>query len=327
MIGIYCITNIINNKKYIGKSINIEERKNQHFRHLKNGTHCNNYLQNSFNKYGEKNFTFEVIEVTNEENLDEREIFYIDKYNTTNVNFGYNLTYGGEGGKLTEQLINQLKISSRGKNSKLTSDDVRKIKLCIYCLMDRKDIAKMFNISEKMITQIAMGKNFYYVNEELNPLIHNLKQNLIDERNKYIVNLHDKGLRNVDIINKTGYSISIVEKAINKYRNPQDKKRQERIKKYDEILNLFNNGYSAKEIQKITKYPRTTIENYINGRTNPHKEVPYKKVTKEIEDNIIKMYFIENITVKDISNKFNLSENTINDYINRHKYANTEITN
>lgn len=45
--GIYCIENLVNNKKYIGQSVDIINRKQNHFSKLKNKHHENQYLQNA----------------------------------------------------------------------------------------------------------------------------------------------------------------------------------------------------------------------------------------------------------------------------------------
>ena len=90
--GIYKITNLINGKCYIGKSEDIEFRKKVHFRELNEGNHHSAYLQEDFNKYGKENFSFEIIEVINDENLlllAER--FMIDKFDS--FKSGYNMTY------------------------------------------------------------------------------------------------------------------------------------------------------------------------------------------------------------------------------------------
>ena len=61
-IGIYKITNLINSKLYIGKSKDIENRYKKHLTQLKHNNHINKHFQNSFNKYGEDNFLYEIIE-------------------------------------------------------------------------------------------------------------------------------------------------------------------------------------------------------------------------------------------------------------------------
>ena len=76
--GIYKITNTQSNKCYIGSSVNIRKRCREHIIRLKNKSHPNDYLQNSFNKYGELNFIFEVVEnVLDFNNLLIREGFFI----------------------------------------------------------------------------------------------------------------------------------------------------------------------------------------------------------------------------------------------------------
>ena len=71
--GIYCIKNIINDKRYIGQSKDCVERKTQHFSILKLGKHYNKYLQSDWNTYGENNFEFTILEKCQKEKLDELE--------------------------------------------------------------------------------------------------------------------------------------------------------------------------------------------------------------------------------------------------------------
>ena len=60
-IGIYMITNKINNKKYIGQSVRIEIRWREHKNsYLKNDT--NSHLYNAMKKYGIENFDFNILE-------------------------------------------------------------------------------------------------------------------------------------------------------------------------------------------------------------------------------------------------------------------------
>jgi group I intron endonuclease len=60
-IGVYKITNIINNKCYIGSSKNIKKRWYEHKRQLRKNQHHSKALQRAFNKYGEKNLVFEIL--------------------------------------------------------------------------------------------------------------------------------------------------------------------------------------------------------------------------------------------------------------------------
>lgn len=60
--GVYRIVNLVNNNTYIGSSININRRLTQHRLELRCNKHPNHYLQNAWNKYGEENFEFQIIE-------------------------------------------------------------------------------------------------------------------------------------------------------------------------------------------------------------------------------------------------------------------------
>lgn len=116
MQGIYKITNKINNKVYIGKSTNIEDRwKNGHISKLNKNKHDNDHLQFSWNKYGQHNFEFSIIEECTEELLNKREIYWIDYYKSYNPEYGYNMTYGGDGGKPTEETKQKISKSLIGK--------------------------------------------------------------------------------------------------------------------------------------------------------------------------------------------------------------------
>lgn len=103
---IYKITNSINNKVYIGKTLEtLEERWKQHKKDSMR--FLNRPLYRAMNKYGIENFTIEVIERPKIEILSERECYWIQYYNS--FHFGYNATRGGDGTVLYDyqQIVNK----------------------------------------------------------------------------------------------------------------------------------------------------------------------------------------------------------------------------
>jgi group I intron endonuclease len=88
MKGIYKIRNMINKKVYIGQTDRLNEREREHFYRLERCVHHNEHLQKSFNKYGKDNFKFEIIELT--EDLDDRELYWLNEYGGLNSNNTYN---------------------------------------------------------------------------------------------------------------------------------------------------------------------------------------------------------------------------------------------
>lgn len=91
---IYKITNKINNKIYIGQTIQpLVKRWKQHCRHYK---HRCTSIYNAIQKYGKENFIVEQIDhAHSREELDNKEMFWIEFYNSMNREKGYNLVSGG----------------------------------------------------------------------------------------------------------------------------------------------------------------------------------------------------------------------------------------
>lgn len=95
---IYCITNLINSKKYVGKTTStIDERWQEHCRDCKK-ERCNKRpLYDAFNKYGIENFKIEELEYIEDNNqLSDKELYWINELQTYGHN-GYNATKGGDG--------------------------------------------------------------------------------------------------------------------------------------------------------------------------------------------------------------------------------------
>jgi len=88
---IYKIECLINGRVYIGQTKNKTKRLQEHKRTLEKNEHHSISLQRAWNKYGKKNFSFEIIEECDSSNVDERERYWIKFYNSNNPNYGGHL--------------------------------------------------------------------------------------------------------------------------------------------------------------------------------------------------------------------------------------------
>lgn len=85
--GIYKITNNANKRVYIGQSQNVYIRRKQHWAELKSGKHPNKMMQIDW-KTNYRSFRFDVVEWCSIEELNDREKYWIEYYNS--IETGYN---------------------------------------------------------------------------------------------------------------------------------------------------------------------------------------------------------------------------------------------
>lgn len=124
---IYKIVNKTNGKLYIGKTEKtLALRWASHVRHYSNKV--NRRLYDAMNKYGIDNFKIELVEhVADVKILNEREKYWISYYKTMDKNFGYNMTEGGDGGRLSPEMHAMIgkKVSIANKG-RIASEETRK---------------------------------------------------------------------------------------------------------------------------------------------------------------------------------------------------------
>ena len=142
-IGIYKITNLVNGKCYIGQSVDIEKRwdkeRTRAFNNTANEYNCPRSY--AFRKYGLENFTFEIIEECCINQLNEKERYYIQYYNSVCPN-GYNQTLGGYSSVSQKLQLDQIEdITHLLQTTKLTNIE----------------IAKFYGVSENTICGINTG--------------------------------------------------------------------------------------------------------------------------------------------------------------------------
>ena len=189
--GIYKITNLINNKIYIGSAFNLSNRISVHKYTLKNKKHKNKHLQAAYDKYGEENFLFEAIEVVEDVSiLLDREQYYLDLLNPTDRNIGYNIAKkAGNTAGITPSLETRKKQSISAKkrpkrilsdqhkrnlserfkgdkspSSKLNWELVKSLRQMYNDGMDQFELAKKFCIAQTTVSEII--RNIIWIDEK-----------------------------------------------------------------------------------------------------------------------------------------------------------------
>lgn len=143
--AIYKFTNLINEKCYIGQSIHPEKRYWQHCNAAKNQN--DSYpIHNAIRKYGVENFSFEILEWT--ENYDNRERELIQYYNSLIPN-GYNIIEGGS---------NPVMLGEDNFKNKVPTNIVSLIINDLkQNIMSDREIAREYGLTDKIIADINHG--------------------------------------------------------------------------------------------------------------------------------------------------------------------------
>lgn len=155
MIGIYKITNILNNKCYVGQSNNIERRFKEH---CYKGSTSKIPLDIAIAKYGRENFILEVLEECELDELNKKESFWIHKLDT--INNGYNCNPGGDSAQ----------TGSNNSNHKLAESDIKLIREAYNSHLKQKDVYEKFfsnRISFGYFQNIWQGKSWSHIMPEV----------------------------------------------------------------------------------------------------------------------------------------------------------------
>lgn len=214
--GVYLITNLINNKVYVGStSDSFRIRWQAHINKLKTNKHPNAHLQSAFNKYGTHNFKITILEITLTRELSlEKEQYYLDMYKSYNREIGYNIeinVYRSEISEETKQKISNTLKEGYESGRITVSKNLNKIAgwnkglKCPQISKTRRemfDSIKVFNINKELICTFRSCIDLCEWSENLD----NLMPNII------ISNCNKKG----GILRKDKIYKSICEKSLYK---------------------------------------------------------------------------------------------------------------
>jgi group I intron endonuclease len=251
--GVYCIMNLVDRKKYFGESCHIYRRLTNHIQELNNNSHCNDKLQNSWNKYGEENFIYFVVEYCKRDDLKHIECKYIESFGDLNPTLLFNLTKNSLT-KFTHSEENKTKLSQSKSNKiyllKLADNNIVKVStLKKYC----KDNKLPYSILIKT------------------DLENNYKRYFYDIKFSYILKSYDKDEVNVpdvsdiDSMNRLEYDRNIIAESLNVSSNTITSLIVDNFGNLHTTLNITkfceNNGIDATILSR-TFNSKLTSENY-----------------------------------------------------------------
>lgn len=301
IVGVYKIINIANNKFYIGSSNNIYKRWNEHKNDFNKGSHHSIYLQRAWDKYGEKNFKFKIIEKCTADNQFKREQYFIDYLKPYDKEIGYNICQNATGGGVYGEkngfygknhfLKSRIKISSSrqyynsngDKNTNLNENIVSIIKFDLLKL-NKKQVAKKYKVSFKTIDLIKQGITWDWVEKHLNERLKKAiiingknysRKDIPTELQKEIIELYNKKITPWDIA-KLGYSQRTVYRTLEQFSgyNPTETISKEDMKtRTNNIIKLHNLNYRNCDIEKELQLSRRIVQKTITQYKNQIKEV------------------------------------------------------
>jgi group I intron endonuclease len=259
---IYKIENTINNKIYIGCTIqdDVKKRWSLHKRLAKKDKGCT-ALKSAFKKYGVDNFKFEIIIICFNEDCFKFEKEYIKKYNTLVPN-GYNISEGGGGGALfkghhhTEETKTLLREKSKEyyRNPENRNNLGKKV----------KDGLQKSEKWQKAFKEGRIGENLKKGNRSL----WQNKTSMTEEvKNKISESLHKYYEKNKGI-------------NIEKHNKLMSEKLGKQVGQYDLNKNYIKTYLSFAEAGRQTGIPRTSIMSCASGKLKTAGGFIWRKIEK-----------------------------------------------
>jgi group I intron endonuclease len=245
--GVYSITNLINNRKYIGYSVNLKHREISHFSDLKLNKHRNSYLQNCYNKYDKQNFKFEILEYCERELLAEKEHYWVLYYKSNIRKYGYNIQTTGVLG-IVKPMSDETKkkISKRHKGRKITEEQRLRLLSIIIKKQTPEHIQKVIDSRKKLIAERG-----YFHSEEAKKKMSDLAK-----------------IRGISNATKQGFLLKV--------KGQPNLKKRIKIKQYDLENNFIKEWTSASEAAKFYNCTPSLINLALKNKLKSAKNFIWK---------------------------------------------------
>lgn len=262
MTGIYKISSIIKEKVYIGSAYNLLKRERAHLHLLRTGKHDNKILQNHFNKYGEEDLIFSILEYTTKEEILQREQFHLDTNELPTFNI---CTIAGSRAGTNVSEETKIKLSKAHKGKIKTKEHLDRIVKALTGkkLSDnhRKNLSISHMGSQKGRVATAETK------ERMSKAQKGSKKKPLTEAHKAILREKHLGANN-HFYGKTHSAearkkISEVQKGRVSHRRILDDEQTQKV------IEMYNTGLSMRAIAKLYNTDHSTISDYIK-RYNSH---------------------------------------------------------
>ena len=266
---IYCYTNKITGRKYVGQTNNIKRRKNEHRSNAynKNSPEYQLLFHKKIRQYGEDSFTFEILETieTNDiEQVNKLESYWIKEKESYVEKNGYNLTFGGD----------------NNEHSRIYDlEKINEIKQLIKQGESYQKIQEKYGISISYISGINSGYHFYNANEQY-PLFKYYQSN--SELQQIIELLQNSDLKMTEISKITNKAYSTIKKINNgqlHYNKNIDypiRKQSSQAQQANKIKKaLLETKEDIKTISKKFKVSESTVKRINKGITHYDSNLQY----------------------------------------------------
>lgn len=261
---IYYIRNRINDKKYIGQTIDFKRRKWEHKNELFNNKHRNLELQQDFNKYGFENFEVVILEYcNNRKQLLERETYWINYYSGIESKSIYNMQDNKHCNKLMRT------FNSNGQKGKCVKDSTKKKISETEKAYYKNHINSFQGKHHTQVTKEYLSK--LKKQEYLTNPNYGMTCKKHTDKTKQI--LHEKGLARADLMRKlnTKYINDFISNLKIDY---------EKLGTYKKVAEKYN--LDAPRVYNLIKYGTTSG----NRKCNDYPKREYKSNDLEAKTNL-----------------------------------------